>query len=182
MEFIMAFEALRCPNCGAPLENNQKFCDHCGIGLKSTDPENKEKQRGINISIDGKDKTYNYGISFDSAPNYNTSGQDAPKDQKEGYNYNYNYTYGNVNNKKADNSCCGNKTASSLSKEVALILAVVSLFFVGGIAIHKIYLKKFGDFVLSLIFCWTFIPAIVCLFNVISLATMSKDDFAKKYY
>ena len=172
----MPFEALRCPNCGAPLETNQKFCDHCGIGLKSTDPDNKEKPRGINLSIDGKNKTYNYGISFDSTPNYNTSKEDEGNNQKVDYNSNYNYGNTNYNT---------NKTAAhnnSLSKDVALVLALISLICIGGVAIHKIYLKKFGDFVLSLIFCWTFIPIIVCVFNVISLATMSKEDFHKKYY
>lgn len=174
----MPIEALRCPNCGAPLETNQKFCDHCGIGLKSTDPEPKEKPRGFNISIDGKDKTYNYGFSFDSFA------KDKNQDGGSKVDYNSKYNYGNVdyNTQRPNDAYSQNKIpASTLSKDIALVLALISLLFIGGIAVHKIYLKKFGDFVLSIIFCWTFIPFIVCLCNVISLATMSKEAFYKKY-
>ncbi|HEY8390679.1 MAG TPA: zinc-ribbon domain and TM2 domain-containing protein [Clostridia bacterium] len=170
----MPIEALKCPNCGAPLEHGQNFCDHCGIALKVTDDEPKEKPRGINISIDGKEKTYNYGFSFNSTPNYNTGNNYNPNNRDDGRNRNY--TYGDFRpNDPSDFS------RHSLSKDIALILALISLFFLCGIGIHKIYLKKIAGFVLSLLFVWTIIPLIVCFFNVISLATMSKESFYRKY-
>ncbi|NLC16800.1 MAG: NINE protein [Clostridiales bacterium] len=170
----MPFEALRCPNCGAPLEHNQNYCDHCGIGLKSTDP-NAQKGRGFNISIEGKDKTYNYGFSFDAQP------KQGPDSQQGTYSFGPNQTTYDARTNTYAQSAPKAATASSLSREVALILALISLFFLGGIAIHKIYLKRMGDFVLSLLFFWTGIPAIVCLINCISLATMTNQEFHQKF-
>ncbi|HEY8419096.1 MAG TPA: zinc-ribbon domain-containing protein [Clostridia bacterium] len=165
----MALEALKCPNCGAPLEPNQNFCDHCGVGLKSTDTENKG--RGFNISIQGKDKTYTYGFSFDTQPNQ--SGQGTYNQQGA-----YNNTYNSHINTYANGP---QKATSGLSKEIALVLALISLFCLGGIAIHKIYLKRIGAFVLSILFVWTFIPVLMCLINCITLATMSEQDFQAQY-
>jgi TM2 domain-containing membrane protein YozV len=164
----MPLEALKCPNCGAPLEPNQNFCDHCGVGLKSTEPENKG--RGVNISIQGKDRTYNYGLSFD-APQ--TGGQGTYSQQGANYSNTYNHTNTYAHGHQ--------KATSAPSKDIALILALISLFCLGGIAIHKIYLKKIGQFLLSVIFFWTFIPTIVCVVNCISYATMSEQDFRAQY-
>lgn len=158
----MAYEALRCPNCGAPLENGQKFCDHCGIGLKSTD-ENESRRPGINITIDGKEKSYNYNYTY---------GNDKKDDEhKDGY--------GNNNNTQTETNSY--KKKSTHSKDIALILALISLFFTGGIAIHKIYLNKIGSFVLSIIFVWTGIPLIIALVNVIQYAIMNSEEFEKRF-
>lgn len=169
----MSLEALRCPNCGAPLDHNQNYCDHCGVALKDKSTD-QTKGRGFNISIDGKDKTYTYGFSFD------TQSKQEGQNQQGTYNFNSNKTY----NTKTTNTYAESipkASSSGLSKDIALILALISLFFVGGVAIHKIYLKKVGDFVLSLFFCWTGIPAIICFFNCISLATMSNEEFQSKF-
>lgn len=69
------------------------------------------------------------------------------------------------------------RTTASKDKTVAALLAL----FLGGIGIHKFYLGKTGQGVLYLIFCWTFIPAIIGFFNAIGLFSMSQEDFAAKY-
>ncbi|HHW90303.1 MAG TPA: zinc-ribbon domain-containing protein [Clostridiales bacterium] len=170
----MPLEALRCPNCGAPLEHNQNYCDHCGIGLKSTD-QSDQKGRGFNISIEGKDKTYTYGFSFDAQPKQGADSQQGT--------YNFRPTNTTQNTRTNTYAQSSSKTAvpSSLSREVALILAFISLLFLCGVALHKVYLKRTGDFVLSLFFFWTGIPAIICLFNCISLATMTNEAFHQKF-
>ncbi len=63
------------------------------------------------------------------------------------------------------------------SKTTAALLA----FFLGGIGVHHFYLGKTTAGVLSLLFCWTFIPSIVAFVNFIMLLVMSDADFNAKY-
>jgi TM2 domain-containing membrane protein YozV len=74
---------------------------------------------------------------------------------------------------------CGvrQRAASTRSKVVAGLLAL----FLGGLGIHKFYLGKGGLGVLYLVFCWTFIPAIIGFFEGIILLVMSDESFAAKY-
>ena len=51
----------------------------------------------------------------------------------------------------------------------------------GGFGIHKFYLGMPGQGILYIIFCWTFIPAIVGLIEGIVYLTMSDEAFAQKY-
>jgi TM2 domain-containing membrane protein YozV len=61
------------------------------------------------------------------------------------------------------------------------LAAALFAFFLGGFGAHKFYLGKAGMGVLYLIFCWTFIPAIVALIEFIVLLTMSDEAFSTKY-
>lgn len=63
------------------------------------------------------------------------------------------------------------------SKIVAGMLAI----FLGGIGIHKFYLGKGGQGILYLLFCWTFIPAIVAFVEGIIYLVMSDEEFARRY-
>lgn len=63
------------------------------------------------------------------------------------------------------------------SKGVAIALA----FFFGGIGIHKFYLEKPGQGILYVVFCWTFIPLILSLFEVIIMLATSNEAWAKKW-
>ena len=62
-------------------------------------------------------------------------------------------------------------------KSTAGILAL----FLGGLGVHKFYLGKTGMGILYLCFFWTFIPAIVALFEGIGYLTMTEDAFNQKY-
>jgi len=62
------------------------------------------------------------------------------------------------------------------SRTTAIILAL----FLGGIGIHKLYLVE-GRWWLYLLFCWTFIPAIIALVELIQYAMMSDEAFHAKY-
>ena len=68
-------------------------------------------------------------------------------------------------------------TNGTRNKWVAIILA----FFFGGLGAHKFYLGKIGQGILYLLFCWTFIPALVSLVEMIIYLTMSDKEFAAKY-
>ncbi|RKS14306.1 NINE protein [Flavobacterium sp. 120] len=63
------------------------------------------------------------------------------------------------------------------NKSTAAILA----FFLGGIGVHRFYLGQGGLGILYLIFCWTFIPAIIAFVDFIIFLTMDEDKFNAKY-
>jgi TM2 domain-containing membrane protein YozV len=51
----------------------------------------------------------------------------------------------------------------------------------GGLGVHKFYLGKTGQGIIYLLFCWTFIPAIIALIEGIKFLTMSDEQFAVQY-
>jgi TM2 domain-containing membrane protein YozV len=61
------------------------------------------------------------------------------------------------------------------------VTAAVLAFFLGGFGIHKFYLGKTAQGVLYLLFCWTFIPAIIAFIEFIIYLTMSDEAFEEKY-
>ena len=65
-----------------------------------------------------------------------------------------------------------NEDSSKPSLMVYLLLAI----FLGGIGAHDFYVGKPVTGLIKLVFCWTGIPTIISLFNIIG-ALMNKDDF-----
>lgn len=63
------------------------------------------------------------------------------------------------------------------SKSTAGIFALL----LGGIGIHKFYLGRPVQGIVYILFCWTFIPAIVALIEGIIYLTMSDEAFTAKY-
>ncbi|MDW3648874.1 MAG: NINE protein [Bacteroidia bacterium] len=63
------------------------------------------------------------------------------------------------------------------SKTTAGVLAIL----LGGLGAHKFYLGRTLWGILYLLFCWTFIPAIVALIEGITYFTMSDGAFNAKY-
>jgi len=63
------------------------------------------------------------------------------------------------------------------SKFTAAILAL----FLGGLGIHRFYLGQNTLGILYLVFCWTFIPALIALFDFFIFIFMSEDSFNYKY-
>lgn len=61
------------------------------------------------------------------------------------------------------------------------IAAALLAFFLGGLGVHKFYLGQIGLGILYLVFCWTFIPAIIAFIEFIILLTMSDETFNQKY-
>ena len=46
----------------------------------------------------------------------------------------------------------------NISKRIAFALFAI---FLGGIGVHKFYVKEHGWGIIYLLFCWTYIPAIL---------------------
>lgn len=61
------------------------------------------------------------------------------------------------------------------------IAAALLAIFLGNFGIHRFYLGQVGLGFLYLVFCWTFIPAIVAFIDFILLLVMSDMQFARKY-
>jgi TM2 domain-containing membrane protein YozV len=73
---------------------------------------------------------------------------------------------------------CGGRqsTTASRSKIVAGFLAL----FLGGLGIHRFYLGQWWG-IFYLLFCWTFISAIIALFDAIVFFCTSDDAWARRY-
>ncbi|NTW55124.1 MAG: NINE protein [Chlorobaculum sp.] len=63
------------------------------------------------------------------------------------------------------------------SKLAAALFAI----FLGGLGIHKFYLGQVGWGIVYIIFCWSFIPALVGFIEGILYLVMSDSEFISKY-
>jgi len=63
------------------------------------------------------------------------------------------------------------------SKTTAGLLGI----FLGGLGIHKFYLGQGGAGFLYLVFCWTYLPAIIGFIEGLSYFAMSDQQFSEKY-
>ena len=61
------------------------------------------------------------------------------------------------------------------------LAAALFALFLGGIGIHKFCLGQVGWGIAYLLFCWTFIPAIVAFVEAILLFVMSNEKFNRKF-
>jgi len=66
---------------------------------------------------------------------------------------------------------------SPKSKGTAIVLAL----FLGGLGIHKFYLNKSGQGILYLLFCWTLIPALIAIIDIIIYLSMDEITFNRTY-
>lgn len=79
----------------------------------------------------------------------------------------------NVSNEANNNGNSG--YASNTTKAVDKVVYCLLAFFLGSIGVHKFYAGKIAAGVLYLLFCWTFIPAIIAFIEFI-IAICKKSD------
>ena len=68
--------------------------------------------------------------------------------------------------------------ANSLPVKNKLTAGLLGIL-LGGIGVHKFYMGKVGLGIVYVLFCWTYIPAIVGLIEGIIYLTQSDADFAR---
>ncbi|WP_019962411.1 TM2 domain-containing protein [Woodsholea maritima] len=76
---------------------------------------------------------------------------------------------------------CGAAQIVPIVGQKSKIAAALLAFFLGGIGIHKFYLGRPVQGLLYLVFCWTFIPALIAFIEFIIYLCMSDEAFAAKY-
>ena len=72
---------------------------------------------------------------------------------------------------------CGVRQRRRVSKVALLLLT----FFLGGIGMHKFYLRRPGWGIVYLLFCWTGITGLVALIEFIIYACTSEESLNEKY-
>jgi TM2 domain-containing membrane protein YozV len=63
--------------------------------------------------------------------------------------------------------------SSGKSRSLTIVLAL----FLGGVGAHKFYLEKPGRGMIYLLWCWTFIPAVVSIVEAFYYLGMPEDEF-----
>lgn len=53
--------------------------------------------------------------------------------------------------------------------------------FLGGFGVHKFYLNKPILGIIYLVFCWTYVPAIIAFVEALMFFFQDQDDFDEKY-
>lgn len=60
-------------------------------------------------------------------------------------------------------------------------IAAMLAWFLGWIGVHKFYLGENAAGVIYFLFSWTFIPAVLAMFDCIGLLITPEDNFNRKY-
>lgn len=60
--------------------------------------------------------------------------------------------------------------------------AILLALFLGAIGIHRFYLNRNVSGLIYLLFCWTFIPALIAFLEAISYLTYTDEAFNEKYF
>lgn len=76
---------------------------------------------------------------------------------------------------------CGVRQKMMLAGNRNRTSAAIFAFFLGGLGVHKFYLGQPGLGIVYLLFCWTFVPAIVGFIEAIVYVSMSDEAFSARY-
>lgn len=79
----------------------------------------------------------------------------------------------NASNNAGPEGCA--QTGGNQGKVVNKIAYALLALFLGGLGAHKFYAGKIGAGIVYLVFCWTFIPAIIALIEFIIALTKQSD-------
>ena len=102
-------------------------------------------------------------------PVLNTLANMNKKEEKEMTNY-------QLQNEILKEQLAQLKSMKEDSNKPSLMVYLLLALFLGGIGAHDFYVGKPVTGLIKLVFCWTGIPIIISLFNIIG-ALMNKDDF-----
>ena len=76
---------------------------------------------------------------------------------------------------------CGVRQRTAMVAGRQRTTAAIFAIFLGNLGAHKFYLGQAGLGILYLLFCWTFIPAVVGLIEGIVYLSLSDESFNARY-
>lgn len=76
---------------------------------------------------------------------------------------------------------CGCQQAAAMGNAKSQTVATVLAAFLGGLGIHRFYLRRPISGVLYLLFCWTGIPSFAAFIEMLIYAFTSQQSWANKY-
>lgn len=79
------------------------------------------------------------------------------------------------------NVVAGSYSAPTVNATKSKLVAGLLAIFLGGLGIHKFYLGRPWAGILYLVFCWTFIPAMIGFIEGIVYLAISAKNFDRKY-
>lgn len=153
-----------CPQCGAPIEPGAVECKYCGERLAQQQVNRQINQQQYNNQQYGNQQ-------YNSQQFYNQ--QVNPQ-----MNQQYGQPPRTVYVQQPMYTTAISPAWPIKNKIAAALLAI----FLGGLGIHKFYLGKVGIGVVYLIFCWTYIPAIIGFFEGIIYLCSNDENFQLKHH
>ena len=61
------------------------------------------------------------------------------------------------------------------------MLALVLAFFLGGFGAHKFYLGRTSSGIIYLLFCWSGVPVLLAVCDIVRIAYMDQGEFDREY-
>ncbi len=152
-----------CPQCGAPIDPGAAECKFCGEKLAQQQVRqqyNQQPQPQMN-------QQYNRQPQPQVNQQYNQQGPVQPQT-----------VYVQQPVPQTVYATAINPAWPVKSKIAAGLLAIL----LGGFGIHKFYLGKVGMGILYLVFCWTYIPALVGFVEGIIYLCSNDENFQLKHH
>lgn len=152
-----------CPQCGAPIDPGAIECKFCGEKLAQQQVRqqyNQQPQPQMN-------QQYNRQPQPQVNQQYNQQGPVQPQT-----------VYVQQPVPQTVYATAINPAWPVKSKIAAGLLAIL----LGGFGIHKFYLGKVGMGILYLVFCWTYIPALVGFVEGIIYLCSNDENFQLKHH
>lgn len=129
---------------------------------------NFEPRVGDFVDIYQNDVSLTVVLSSQQTETKSYAGKEGTKQDGSGINI-------NISNDTLRGNTDNQPVYVQAGKVVNKVIYILLALFVGGFGVHKFYAGKTGAGVMYILFCWTFIPAIIALFDAIS-AAMKKAD------
>lgn len=60
-------------------------------------------------------------------------------------------------------------------------LYIALCLFLGGLGVHKFYAGKWGQGILYALFCWTYVPAVIAVIDLLVAIFKRSDDYGEIY-